>query len=191
MESNRWKIILFGMIAIIPIVFLVSHTSSPQMIHAEKDIPDETLVSARMETPVSLKTILSGKHSFVYFGCLSSQSPDKIRKFLAWFRKENRKDSQFVFISLSPEKDNQYILREKLGNFEDKVLLLKPKDSSSAFELARAFGIQAYIVPELDRLRSEDSLIWVDESPKIRGIFPKYAETPESIQIPRLLVQAK
>ncbi|EPG65935.1 SCO family protein [Leptospira wolffii] len=192
MESNRWKFALATTIGILPLVFLISHNSSP-MIQAEKDVPEETLILSGKEKPISLRSVLEGKQSFVYFGSLESRTEGKenLKKFLSWMGKIDRKNAQFVFITLAPEKDDYNSLKEKLGSISERILLLKPKNSSSAFEIARSFGIQAYIVPELGNLKFDEALIWVDESPKIRGIFPKFAENPDSIRIPEFLVQAK
>ncbi len=192
MESNRWKFLLVGTIGILPLVFLLSH-SSANMIPAEKEIPNESLFQTEQKAEISLKKIFTGKHTFVYFGFLDSQKQyhDDLKKFLSWFENSEHRNSQIVFITLAPEKDSYKSMKEHYGNLGDRIIFLKPKNSGSALELARSFGIQAYIVPELGNLKFEAALVWVDDTPKIRGIFPKFSENLESIKIPQLLVQAK
>ena len=181
-----------GVAASLIIVFFFSHPN-PGMIEAEKDLPEETLVLAETQENISLKSVFSGKQSFLYFGFLDSSKNDleEVEKFLNWFDRSSPGDSQFVFISLTPEKDAQKDLKDRFGKLSEKILLLKPVNSSAAFELARAFGIQAYIQPESGEIKYKTALIWVDESPKIRGIFPKIPEKPDSIDLPYLLVRAK
>lgn len=192
MESGAWKFFLTGVAASLIIVFFFSHPN-PGMIEAEKDLPEETLVLAETQENISLKSVFSGKQSFLYFGFLDSSKNDleEVEKFLNWFDRSSPGDSQFVFISLTPEKDAQKDLKDRFGKLSEKILLLKPVNSSAAFELARAFGIQAYIQPESGEIKYKTALIWVDESPKIRGIFPKIPEKPDSIDLPYLLVRAK
>ncbi|MGJ4747943.1 SCO family protein [Leptospira sp. SA-E8] len=181
-----------GVIASLIIVFFFSH-SDPGMIQAEKDLPDETLILAENQENISVQSVFSGKQSFLYFGFLDSSKNnlDEVEKFLRWFDKSAPSDSQFVFISLTPEKDTYKDLKDRFGKLSEKIILLKPANSSAALELARAFGIQAYILPESGDMQYNAALIWVDDSPKIRGIFPKIPEKPDSIDLPSLLVRAK
>ncbi|WP_243396376.1 SCO family protein [Leptospira hartskeerlii] len=181
-----------GVITSLIIVFFFSH-SNPRMIQAEKDVPEETLILAEKQENVSLKSVFSGKQSFLYFGFLDSSKNnlDEVKKFLDWFDKSAPGDSQFVFISLTPEKDTYKDLKDKFGKLSEKIVLLKPASSSAALELARAFGIQAYIHPESGNMKYKTALIWVDDSPRIKGIFPEIPEKPDSIDLPSLLVRAK
>ncbi|PJZ76406.1 SCO family protein [Leptospira neocaledonica] len=192
MESGAWKFFSTGVIASLIIVFFFSHPN-PGMIQAEKDLPDETLVLAEKQESISIQSVFSGKQSFLYFGFLDSSKNDldEVEKFLNWFHKSAPSDSQFVFISLTPEKDTHQDLKNRFGKLSEKIVLLKPANSSAALELARAFGIQAYIQPDSGDMKYKTALIWVDDSPKIRGIFPKIPEKPESIDLPSLLVRAK
>lgn len=192
MESGAWKFFTTGVIASLIIVFFFSH-SDPGMIQAEKDVPEETVILADKQENIPLKSVFSGKQSFLYFGFLDSSKNDldEVEKFLNWFDKSAPIDSQFVFISLTPEKDEYKDLKDRFGKLSEKVILLKPANSSTALELARSFGIQAYIQPENGNVKYKTALIWVDDSPKIRGIFPKIPEKPDSIDLPSLLVRAK
>ncbi|WP_367899314.1 SCO family protein [Leptospira sp. WS58.C1] len=192
MESGAWKFFLTGVIASLVILFFFSH-SDPGMIQAEKDVPEGILVLAENQSDISLKSVFSGKQTFLYFGFLHSSKNDleEVEKFLRWFDKSASNDSQFVFITLTPEKDTYQDLRDRFGKLSENILLLKPANSSSALELARAFGIQAYIQPESGNMKYKTALIWVDDSPKIKGIFPKIPEKPDSIDLPSLLVRAK
>ncbi|TGL58814.1 SCO family protein [Leptospira sarikeiensis] len=191
METGRWKIVLTAMAALIPILFFISH-SDPGMIPAEKELPEESILLVGKAEKTSLRSIFSGKQTFLYFGFLNSSKKDQeeLKNFLTWFHSSSLSHSQFVFISLDPEKDNLQDLKDKFGKLSEKILLLKPESSSSALELARSFGIQAYILPE-SGLEYKAALIWVDDSPKIRGIFPKFPEKPDSISIPSLLVETR
>ncbi|WP_244243477.1 SCO family protein [Leptospira andrefontaineae] len=181
-----------GVIASLIIVFFFSH-SNTGMIQAEKDVPEETLILADKQESVSIQSIFFGKQNFLYFGSLDSSKNDldQVEKFVQWFDKSAPGDSQFVFISLTPEKDEQKDLQDRFGRLSEKILLLKPASSSAALELARSFGIQAYIQPDSGDMKYKTALIWVDDSPKIRGIFPKIPEKPDSIDLPSLLVRAK
>ncbi|EMJ99466.1 MULTISPECIES: SCO family protein [unclassified Leptospira] len=192
MESGAWKFFLTGVIASLVILFFFSH-SDPGMIQAEKDVPEGILVLAENQSDISLKSVFSGKQTFLYFGFLHSSKNDleEVEKFLRWFDNSASNDSQFVFITLTPEKDTYQDLRDRFGKLSENILLLKPANSSSALELARAFGIQAYIQPESGNMKYKTALIWVDDSPKIKGIFPKIPEKPDSIDLPSLLVRAK
>ncbi|WP_244288545.1 SCO family protein [Leptospira dzoumogneensis] len=181
-----------GVAASLIIMFFFSH-SDPGMIQAEKDVPQEILTLADKQENVSVLSVFSGKQNFLYFGSLDSSKNDleEVKKFLNWFDKSGPIDSQFVFISLTPEKDSYKDLKDRFGKLSEKVILLKPANSSAALELSRAFGIQAYIQPESGNIKYKTALIWVDDSPKIRGIFPKIPEKPDSIDLPSLLVRAK
>ncbi|EJZ44054.1 hypothetical protein [Leptospira licerasiae] len=192
MESGAWKFFLTGVITSLIIMFFFSH-SDPGMIQAEKDVPKENLVIADKQKTVSVQSVFVGKQSFLYFGSLDSSKNDldQVEKFLNWFDISAPGDSQFVFISLTPEKDSYNDLKLRFGKLTDKIVLLQPTNSSAALELARAFGIQAYIQPESGNVKHKTALIWVDDSPKIRGIFPKIPEKPDSIDLPSLLVRAK
>ncbi|PKA16313.1 hypothetical protein CH363_09305 [Leptospira haakeii] len=192
MESGAWKFFMTGVVASLIIVFFFSH-SDPGMIQAEKDLPEETVILADKQENIPLKSIFSGKQSFLYFGFLDSSKNnlDEVEIFLNWFDRSAPIDSQFVFISLTPEKDEYKDLKDRFGKLSEKILLLKPANSSAALELARSFGIQAYIQPDSGNVKFKTALIWVDDSPKIRGIFPKIPEKPDSIDLPSLLVRAK
>lgn len=192
MESGAWKFFTTGVIASLIIVFFFSHPD-PGMIQAEKDVPEETVILADKQENIPLKSVFSGKQSFLYFGFLDSSKNDldEVEKFLNWFDKSAPIDSQFVFISLTPEKDGYIDLKDRFGKLSEKIILLKPANSSTGLELARSFGIQAYIQPENGNVKYKTALIWVDDSPKIRGIFPKIPEKPDSIDLPSLLVRAK
>ncbi|PJZ48695.1 hypothetical protein CH362_13075 [Leptospira saintgironsiae] len=192
MESGAWKFFMTGVVVSLIIVFLFSHSDSG-MIQAEKDVPEGILTLADKQESVSVQSIFSHKQSFLYFGTLDPSKNDlkEVEIFLNWFDKSAPGDSQFVFISLTPEKDAQQDLKDRFGKLSEKVILLKPANSSAALELARSFGIQAYIQPESGTVKYKTALIWVDDSPKIRGIFPKIPEKPDSIDLPSLLVRAK
>ncbi|WP_244937155.1 SCO family protein [Leptospira selangorensis] len=181
-----------GVIASLIIVFFFSH-SDPGMIQAEKDVPEETVILADKQENIPLKSVFSGKQSFLYFGFLDSSKNnlDEVEIFLNWFDKSAPIDSQFVFISLTPEKDGYKDLKDRFGKLSEKIILLKPANSSAALELARSFGVQAYIQPDSGDMKYKTALIWVDDSPKIRGIFPKIPQKPDSIDLPSLLVRAK
>ncbi|TGK10585.1 hypothetical protein EHO58_00970 [Leptospira selangorensis] len=192
MESGAWKFFMTGVIASLIIVFFFSH-SDPGMIQAEKDVPEETVILTDKQENIPLKSVFSGKQTFLYFGFLDSSKNnlDEVEIFLNWFDKSAPIDSQFVFISLTPEKDGYKDLKDRFGKLSEKVILLKPANSSAALELARSFGVQAYIQPDSGDMKYKTALIWVDDSPKIRGIFPKIPEKPDSIDLPSLLVRAK
>ncbi|TGM13443.1 hypothetical protein EHQ81_11445 [Leptospira selangorensis] len=192
MESGAWKFFMTGVIASLIIVFFFSH-SDPGMIQAEKDVPEETVILADKQENIPLKSVFSGKQSFLYFGFLDSSKNnlDEVEIFLNWFDKSAPIDSQFVFISLTPEKDGYKDLKDRFGKLSEKIILLKPANSSAALELARSFGVQAYIQPDSGDMKYKTALIWVDDSPKIRGIFPKIPQKPDSIDLPSLLVRAK
>ncbi|MEI1279514.1 SCO family protein [Leptospira venezuelensis] len=181
-----------GVVTSLAIVFFFSN-SDPGMIQAKKVIPQETLTLADKHEKVSVLSVFSGKQSFLYFGSLGSSKNDlyQVEKFLNWFDKSAPSDSQFVFISLTPEKDTYKDLKDRFGKLSEKILLLKPANSSAALELSRAFGVQAFIHPKDGNMNYDAALIWVDDSPKIRGIFPKIPEKPDSIDLPSLLVRAK
>lgn len=192
MESGAWKFFMTGVVTSLIIVFFFSHPN-PGMIQAEKDVPEETVLLADKQENVSIQSIFFGKQSFLYFGSLDSSKNDldQVEKFVHWFDKSAPGDSQFVFISLTPEKDEYKDLKDRFGKLSEKILLLKPVNSSAALELARSFGIQAYIQPDSGDMKYKTALIWVDDTPKIRGIFPKIPEKPDSINLPSLLVRAK
>ncbi|TGK01896.1 hypothetical protein EHQ53_15635 [Leptospira langatensis] len=192
MESNRWKFSLLGTIAIIPLLFLLS-PKDPEMILAEKEVPNEILFLGQKKESVSLKNILTGKQTLLYFGSFDSPETNQkdLQKFLTHFQESAPLGAQFVFITLAPNKDHYKNLKNLFGDLGEKIIFLSPNGPSAGMELARAFGIQSYIIPEIERMRYQPALIWVDDSPKIRGIFPHFAEHPDSINIPELLVQAK
>ncbi|TGK03940.1 hypothetical protein EHO59_10460 [Leptospira semungkisensis] len=192
MESNRWKLFLTATIAILPILFLLFHRDA-NMVFAEKDVPNETVFLGKNQESVLLKNVLSGRQTLLYFGLFDSPERNKkdLRKFLAHFQESAPVGTQFVFITLTPEKDHYEDLKNIFGEFGEKIVFLSPKGSGAAMELARAFGIQAYIIPELGSMKYQPALIWVDDSPKIRAIFPRFSEHPDSINIPELLVHAK
>ncbi|PJZ70661.1 hypothetical protein CH373_06910 [Leptospira perolatii] len=176
MESNLWKFAFIGLVSVLPFLWAISNKPSP-MVPSEKSLSQSlSRLNTKEGKEISLSQAFHGKQSLVYFGILNCKTscPTTLNRLLKWSQ-SSPQEAQLVFITLDPLKDNSEQLNSYFENRKSNVIWLRPSSTTDAIQIARSFGIP--ILPKINGIEHPDTVVWVDSSAKIRGIFPNFNES--------------
>lgn len=170
MKTGLWKLSLGGIACIFPLIYFLPNVSNG-ILETDRKIPSFPLTRPEENAASDIRDILIGQENLVYFGYLNCKSVChgslmKLKNILS-----KRTDLHFVFITLDPENDTQERFREYFSEVKPKSVLIRPESMERAFELARLFGVQAFLIDREKNIDHSDSVIWVNSEGRIKGLF--------------------
>ncbi|WP_039948066.1 SCO family protein [Leptospira fainei] len=173
MKKEFWKLCIGGIAFILLLLYFLPNVSRG-MVETDRKIPSFPLTRPDEDPASDIRDVLMGSDNLVYFGYLNCKSVchGSLAKLKNTISK--RTDLRLVFISLDPENDTQKRFKEYFSEVKTKSILIRPESMERSFELARLFGVQAFLIDKAKNIDHSDSVILVNSKGRIKSLFLEF-----------------